>query len=66
MGGDVYLCKGKTIKNVIAGDPLGYDRNFTIKFTDGTELEITAHALSFTKGIEAAMEIKLRNVYRKL
>lgn len=42
FGEDIYKCKGKTIKNVIAYSPLGYDQGFEIIFVDGTKLEITS------------------------
>lgn len=59
QGGDVYLCRGKTIKDVIAGDPLGYNVDFTIEFTDGTKLEVSAYALA--KDIEGRMNIRLKD-----
>lgn len=34
----IYQTKSKTIEDVIALDPFGYDRGFILKFTDGEKI----------------------------
>jgi len=36
----IYKAKGQTVKDVIAHDPYGYDKGFTLKFESGLVLEI--------------------------
>lgn len=40
IAAEIYSAKGKTIKEIYAHDPFGYDRGFSLEFTDGTYLEV--------------------------
>ena len=47
IAAEIYEAKGKTIKDVIAHDPFGYDCGFTLEFTDRTRLSITPTSYCF-------------------
>ena len=55
---DAFNAKGKTIKNVIAYDALGYDRGFELVFTDGSKLEITPRDMP--AGLDGRIKIKFK------
>jgi hypothetical protein len=57
IGGDIWKCRGKTIKTILAYDCFGYDRGFEIEFTDGTRLGITPR--SFIGQDEGRVDIKI-------
>ena len=60
LGNDLFRCKGKTIKTILAGDPIGCNQSFVIEFTDGSKLEVKAYAV-FSKDAEGRMEIEVSN-----
>lgn len=37
---DIMKAEGQTVKEIVAHDPFGYDRGFTLKFESGLTLEV--------------------------
>lgn len=65
IGQDIWECRGKTIKTVIAFDPVGYDKGFEIVFTDGTKLEIYSVPVPIKSNVETGLRIKIKNTEKQ-
>ena len=54
----IYKATGQTVKEVLAHDPYGYDRGFTLKFESGLILEVLPASYKVDRGLAKRLAIR--------